>query len=374
MYSQKSFAGALNLSAVAAAMLLVSACGGSDVVPPTAAAVAAADLTAKNTALATAVTAAVTTGTVVTVVDGYASGCTVTSGTLTALATGGLGQYIFAGKPTSAVRATGCVDAHTGITLPTLTAPAPTTTAGALDQVNVTPVTTMVQSYVTAGSSLGGAQMAVAALLKLSETDIFLDPVVLATTSPSAGLALQKAANQIVSVAAQVAVANTAGSGAALDPIAAFSNSARTAGSTATLVTAAQASVPATIQAAVAAAVTNVTQAIATAANVTDVARITKAASTSTAANLATLPAVNSAAATQTVTASGLTTTAVTASNIASVAQTIATQVLALVAKGDAASVALVTSTVPSAAAEVTNVVKAIEQVKVTGGLTGAGV
>ena len=195
----------------------MSGCGGSSHKHPDA--TGQAELAAAESALTAALTGAITSGTVVTVVDGYASGCTVTSGSVGATAVAGqLGKYIFAGDPTGSLSATGCVDAHTGVALPPMSAPFPTGTGG-LDEVNVTPVTTMVQSVVAADTSggtlaaiLAAAEATIRTALGLAVTaDTNADPV-------EVGGALATAAAKIVAVA-QVA---TGADSTVTDPIAAL--------------------------------------------------------------------------------------------------------------------------------------------------------
>jgi len=363
MNTISSFSNIFKLTAVAAAIVFVTGCSDSDGLSPAEEAqqkleAAQKELVAKQaatdtatTAVTTAVAASVEKGTVVTVVDGYATGCSVRSGTLAALPTGGLGQYIFAGKPTAVINATGCTDSHTGITLPPLSTPAPTTTtATALDFVNITPVTTVIQSFIAAGSTPE-------------------DPI--ATNNP----VLQKAATQIVAIA-KIAQNNSTTATVTADPIKAITEAAKTittAGTTtATLANAVRTTVPAAVQAAVETAATEVKAAIAASTSVQQMAQVAKVANNAATnvASLSTAAAINTAAATQTVVSTGIVTpAAVTTANIAAVVTTVTAQIVAAVKAGNTEIVtAIAAQAAPTQAAAVVTAVqevaKAVETVK----------
>ena len=329
----------LALSVLGAAGM--SGCGGSSHDHPDA--TGQEELAAAEGALTTALTSAITAGTVVTVVDGYASDCAVTSGSVSATAVAGqLGKYIFAGDPPGALSAIGCMDAHTGVALPPLSAPAPTGT-GALDQVNVTPVTTIVQSIVAADASGGTAAAILAAAEATARTALGLAVTADTNADPvEVGGALATAAAKIVAVA-KVA---TAADGTVTDPIAALAaavenNKGNAATDTldevvtdaaimATVVSPAAANDAATISA-------NVAGAVDAAADANAAAQITAVAAQVQVTD--DLAAINADAGAAALDATGVVEGTVDATNIATVAATVAAGIVDDVKAGDSSAV-----------------------------------
>ncbi len=275
---------------------------------------ASANATAANEALSTELTKSATSGTAITVADGYASGCTVTSGTLTAQATSALGQYLFLGKPSAEILATGCVDAHTGVSLPPLKAPAPTTTAGQLDLVNVTPITTMVAAV---------GETKAAAILGIPVADLKKDPV--------GDTTLSKVAAKIVAVSKVV----TTASSTVTDPIASLATQAGNSTKTLDDTVKDTALLTNIVGAAAANSVSTLAQQVATAINsattVDDAAKVAAIAS-----GLKEGETVAAKTASVTLNAAGLTTTKISTTTIATVASTLVTQIVQAVLAGTA--------------------------------------
>ena len=189
---------------LASAMAMVVGCSDNKVPGVTDTAKTAELTTQLNDTVATAASK----GAAITVADGYGTGCTVTSGVEPNIKTAvevdpdnAPGQYFFATKLTAPIKATGCKDAHTNENLPELQAPAPGESNDAgIDNVNVTPITTLKQKYVDSGLTEAEAKTRTAELLGLDEADLDNDPVKDSSKNTDNGNKLVTAALKLVAV------------------------------------------------------------------------------------------------------------------------------------------------------------------------------
>lgn len=143
------------------------------------------------------------TGTVVSVMDPYAVSCHVVAadGAIARAANvaNSPGRYIFDGKTgLPAMTATGCVDAATGISLPALGSPAPSTD----DSGVITPVTTIIKALMAADPSYTASSAAtfVASNLGLP-TGIDLlnyDPLAETANDVATAIPVQTVSNQLI--------------------------------------------------------------------------------------------------------------------------------------------------------------------------------
>lgn len=143
------------------------------------------------------------TGTVVSVMDPYAIGCHVVSsdGSIARAVNvvNSPGRYIFDDKTgLPDMTATGCTDAATGVALPALQSPAPTTA----DNGVITPITTLIRAMMAADPSLtaSSATTLVASNLGLSTSIDLLnyDALAVAETDAASALTVQSVSNQLV--------------------------------------------------------------------------------------------------------------------------------------------------------------------------------
>lgn len=335
----------ITLSVLLASALAFTACS-TDTKSALTVEKATADLETAKAATTTALTEAATKGTVVTIADGYGTGCKVTSGTLTAQEiTTTVGQYLFLGDPAAALSATECTDAHTGIALPPLSAPTPTGTDD-LDTVIITPITTVTQSFVAAGLGIADAKAATTALTGVVAENLEKDPV----QTP----AIQQAVAEVVAIAKLTTTATVT------DPIAEIVKEAK--GESTTGIEAGQDLTKAstTLNPAAANAVVAIIQAIKDAGNPDTtglqeaVAKIVKVSSSETATtDLTDKETIKEATAKVTVEAKGITTVAVTPETITTVAAAVVKTVEEAIDKGeDIASITNVEAVTTAVAAE----------------------
>lgn len=162
-------------SLLAASMSMVVGCSENPI--PT----AEATTDSISSEIDTAVETAAKTGTIVNVADPYAVGCKVTFGDYEAVeidSENAPGKYLLAGGggATGTIKATGCMDYTTGISLAPLSSYFDDR-ARYLTQANLTPITTMIEGYRLQGRTIIQARERTSSLLGLPLSKLELDPV-----------------------------------------------------------------------------------------------------------------------------------------------------------------------------------------------------
>jgi hypothetical protein len=229
----KSFA---RLTAVASVVAALAACGDSNVFKlaelEAAADAARAEVVDNQTA------AVLAQSRNVVVAAAYASGCTVTDGTLFATGTGVDGRYLFLADPGPVVTATGCVNPVTQSELPPLSQ-----RTSATGDIVVTPISSLVAAAIAAlpegadAQAVSAKRAEIAGFLGIDADDLDADPVAVFATKPDVLRVSVALTSLIETVAAVAELSPEAASTAVINAVVANPNAAN-AGSIAAVVTA----------------------------------------------------------------------------------------------------------------------------------------